>query len=259
MFISFWSSFNTLAGKSDWENCPAIGVLGQGGRHDQIFLGLCSLILMSGGSAAQEDRRCCHTTEGVWLDGTYTPSECHALGDDFAPQGDARAAMCTGDETTIIPPSPPGSPGSPGGGPGGDPGGYGGGGSGDGGDGDGSGAGLQRPGVTSLAGERVGYKTVGSASLGDLGVFRDRAFERHDFCIELIQDTGPEDRAAGQASQQCFNNLRANANLVAQNAGRMRNSRDLSESEREEAAHIFQDASGLRSEADERLEAMGGG
>ena len=213
MFISFWSSFNTLAGKSDWENCPAIGVLGQGGRHDQIFLGLCSLILMSGGSAAQEDRRGCHTTEGVWLDGTYTPSECRALGDDFAPQGD----------------------------------------------GDGSGAGLQRPEVTSLAGERFGYETVGSASLGDLGVFRDRAFERHDFCIELIQDTGPEDRAAGQASQQCFTNLRANANLVAQNASRMRNSRDLSESEREEAAHIFQDASGLRSEADERLEAMGGG
>ncbi|WP_394692464.1 hypothetical protein [Hyphobacterium sp.] len=198
-------------------------------------------------ASAQDDRRCCHVSEGVWLDGTYTPAECRARGEDFAPQGDSRTAMCTRHETTEIPPSPPGAPGSPGGGPGG----------GDGGGGGGSGAGVQMPEDMSLANERFGYETVGSASLSELGTFRDRAFEQRDFCDSLIRGMDTADRAAAQQGQQCFSNLRANANLVAQNAGRMRNGRDMDASEREEAAHIFQSASELRSEADARLTEMG--
>lgn len=205
---------------------------------------------------AQDDRRCCHVSEGVWLDGTYTPAECRARGEDFAPQGDPRTAMCTRHETTEIPPSPPAAPGSPGGGSGGGDGGGGGGAGAS--DGSGGSAGVQMPEDMNLANERFDYEAVGSASLSELGSFRDRAFEQRDFCDGLIQGMDDTDRSAAQQGQQCFSNLRANANLVAQNAGRMRNVRDMDASEREEAAHVFQSASELRSEADARLTEMGG-
>lgn len=210
-------------------------------------------------ASAQDDRRCCHVSEGVWLDGTYTPAECRARGEDFAPQGDPRTAMCTRNETTEVPPSPPATPGSPGGGPGGGDGGGGGGsGAGNGaGDGSSSSAGVQMPEDMSLASERFSYETVGSASLSELGTFRDRAFEQRDFCDGLIQGMDDADRSASQQGQQCFANLRANANLVAQNAGRMRHAREMDASEREEAAHIFQSASELRSAADAQLSEMG--
>ena len=204
--------------------------------------------------AAQDERLCCHVPEGVWLEGTYSAADCRARGEDFAPQGDGRAAMCMRSETTEIPPNPPGAPGSPGGGPGGDGEGGGGGGSGDGSDGGGSGAGVQVREDASLAEERFDYETVGQASLSELGSFLERAQMQRDFCDVELQGTQPESRAAGPDAGECYANLRANVHLVTQNAGRMRNSRDLTEDERQEAVHIHQSASELRDYADGQLE-----
>lgn len=214
-----------------------------------------ALVLAFSATAAAQDgeRRCCHLTEGVWLDGTYTPEACTALGEDYAPQGDGRTMMCTPLETTDIPGNPPGAPGSPGGGDGGDGDGAGGGGSGSGDGSGGGGAGVQMREDTNLADQRFTYDEVGSADLAGLGHFLERTELQRDFCDDLMR-TGADDRAAGQAGATCFTNLRGNAHLVTQNAGRMRNDRSMDASEREEAAHIMQDAGAIRDHADAVLD-----
>lgn len=226
-----------------------------------------AIFLLGGPALAQDgERRCCHVVEGAWIDGTYTPAECRALGDDYAPQGDARAAMCRDATHEEIPPMTPGAPGSPGGGSGdGDGNGGGGAGGGDGsGDGDGGprvqrSAGEEGPQseTADLAAMRFDYETVGRASLSELGTLNHQTLEQRDFCDSMLQ-TGPEGRTAEPAGAECFTNLRSNAHLVTQNAGRMRNDRSMSEDERHEAAHIMQQASDTRAHADAQLEAANG-
>lgn len=230
----------------------------------KIILTAGALALAFSAAAAAQDgeRRCCHLTEGVWLDGTYTPEACTALGEDYAPQGDGRTMMCTPLETTDIPGNPPGAPGSPGGGDGGDGDGAGGDGDGAGGGGSGSGdggggAGVQMREDASLAEQRFTYDEVGAADLAGLGHFLERTEMQRDFCDDMLR-TGADDRAAGQAigeqATTCFTNLRGNAHLVTQNAGRMRNDRSIDPSLREEAAHIMQDAGAIRDHADAVLD-----
>lgn len=215
-----------------------------------ILAGGLALAVCGSAIAQDGERRCCHVTEGVWLDGTYTPAACEALGRDYAPQGDARTAMCTSPETTDIPGNPPGAPGSPGGGDSGDGDGDGAGG---GGDGSGGGAGVHVPEseTVSLAEERFDYETVGRASLPELGGFLDRANLQRDLCDQLAG--GRAGAAMPDMGATCFSNLRGNVHLVTQNASRMRNDRTLDESERHEAVHITQQAGAIRDHADAML------
>lgn len=223
------------------------------------ILALTSAALIAGTAAAQDgERRCCHITEGAWLDGTYTPAECRARGDDHAPQGDGEAAICRSDETTEIPPS---APGSPGGGSGDGDGDGSGAGAGDGsGDGSGGGAGVQHRDdgtpteTSSLADLRFDYETIGQASLPDLSGYFEQTVNQRDFCDGMIHGTDAEDRAMGQMAAHCFTNLRSNAHLITQNAGRMRNDRTFDDSEREEAVHIMQGAGEIRSHAEAQLD-----
>lgn len=225
-------------------------------------LALFCAALLSGGVAAQEgERRCCHVTEGAWIDGTYTPAQCRALGTDYAPQGDSAAGMCRRETHEEIPPLTPGAPGSPGGGAG-DGDGDGSGADGGDGSGDGSGgAGVQRSEggpqseTASLADMRFDYETVGRASLPELGVMRDHILEQRDFCDDFAPAEGVAGQAMGEMGATCFTNLRGNAHLVTQNAGRMRNDRTLNEDERHEAAHIMQQASDTRAHADTVMDA----
>jgi len=227
------------------------------------IMALSSAALLTGTAAAQDgERRCCHVTEGAWLDNTYTPADCRARGDDYAPQGDAEAAMCREGTTTETPPTTPNAPGSPGGGSGdGDGDGSGAGG----GDGSGGGgAGVQRRDddpvaeTTSLADMRFDYETIGQASLPDLSAHFDQTIEQRDFCDGIVQGGGSEAGAMAGASAHCYTNLRSNAHLITQNASRMRNDRTLNEDERHEAVHIMQGAGDIRAHAEAQLDGASG-
>ena len=168
--------------------------------------------------------------------------------------------MCRREAREEIPPLTPGAPGSPGGGSGDGDGDGSGAGGGDG-SGDGSGgAGVQRSEggpqseTASLADMRFDYETVGRASLAELGTLNHQTLEQRDFCDDFAPAEGAAGQAMGEMGAQCFTNLRSNAHLVTQNAGRMRNDRSLTEEMREEAAHIMQQASDTRAHADAALE-----
>lgn len=235
---------------------------------------------IGGLASAQDERRCCHITEGVWLDGTYTPAECRARGEDFAPQGDGRAMMCTRGESTEIPPAPPGAPGSPGGGPGGGGGGDGSG-AGDG-SGDGGRGGAVRParnetsqgvvpmitgGMIPVRCERdedtycivriynleLDYDEVTEAPAEELESLLGTIEQQSQACTQLEDET-VEMQCMAETGQmclpRCYSNLRSNSHLITQNAGRMRNDRTLDAAAREQAVSIFETARALREHAD---------
>lgn len=234
-------------------------------------------------ASAQDERRCCQISEGEWLDRFYSPERCRAMGEDFAPQGDPGSAMCARSETTEIPPSPPGAPGSPGGGPGGGDGGGGSGagaGDGNGGRGGGFSIGREENGETIPAPDLTGlvpvqcerdddnyclvrfinldleYEEVSDAPVDELQTLLGTIEQQSQACTQL-EDEMIEMQCVAETGQyclpRCYSNLRSNSHLITQNAGRMRNDRDLTEVARDRAETIFETARALRQHADEWL------
>ena len=107
-------------------------------------------------------------------------------------------------------------------------------------------------GTYCLADWRIDYREAGEADIADLQTLVAEVQRQAEFCPILdAPDITLECQAQGGEYclvRLCYVNARSNANLVAQNAGRMRNDGELSEAERADAQTTFETASTLRSQ-----------